>query len=118
MDRRSFLKGMGGILAAATAPAIVRADSLMQIVPSALSIIVPSQSLELPKITAASIGALYANDIRTDTLRALYDLESPSRPVLHTASLSTLIAAIQARSQADEQFDRRISELAPWRAPR
>lgn len=33
MNRRGFLMGAGGILALAAAPAIVRADSLMRIIP-------------------------------------------------------------------------------------
>lgn len=33
MNRRGFLMGLGGILASAAASAIVRADSLMRIVP-------------------------------------------------------------------------------------
>lgn len=36
MNRRRFITGLGGILAAAAAPAIVRADSLMRVVPREL----------------------------------------------------------------------------------
>ena len=38
MNRRGFLTGLGGILAVAAAPAIVRADSLMRVVPVDTSI--------------------------------------------------------------------------------
>lgn len=39
MNRRGFLLGAGGILASFAAPAIVRADSLMRIVPRDVSIL-------------------------------------------------------------------------------
>lgn len=41
MKRRGFLLGMAGILAGAAAPAIVRADSLMRIVPRELLVVQP-----------------------------------------------------------------------------
>lgn len=46
MNRRQFLAGgMGGILLAAIAPAIVRADSLMRIVPRETTIIQPPSGM-------------------------------------------------------------------------
>lgn len=40
MNRRGFLMGAGGILALAAAPAIVRADSLMRIIPERTSVLI------------------------------------------------------------------------------
>lgn len=40
MDRREFLKGLAGILAASAAPAVVRSDSLMRIVPQETTILI------------------------------------------------------------------------------
>lgn len=58
MDRRGFL---GSILALGAAPAIVRADSLMRIVPRGLLI--------LPAATLAGLARVaFANDLRTDSL--------------------------------------------------
>lgn len=72
MNRRSFLSS---IIAAASAPAIVRADSLMQIVPhkAGTNILVPAQDLcaaSLEEILAA--GPVYKAELRYGFAQTLW----------------------------------------------
>lgn len=55
MNRRGFLLGAGGILASFAAPAIVRADSLMRIVPRE-TVIVPLTGTEILRNQAAGFA--------------------------------------------------------------
>lgn len=63
MNRRSFLQSC---LALAAAPAIVRADSLMRIVPRDLTLLMPWQQ-EIASLIGCT-RAVFANDLLTDTM--------------------------------------------------
>lgn len=56
MNRRSFLSSC---LALAAAPAIVRADSLMRIVPRKVAVIVPNDAIWLRQTTERGIGGIW-----------------------------------------------------------
>lgn len=58
MNRRGFLLG---ILAAAVAPAIVRADALMRVVPRETSVLVPANAFTLEEIDSI-VTALAARE--------------------------------------------------------
>lgn len=46
MNRRGFLKGLGGIFLAGAAPAIVRADSLMRVVPVETTVLTEEEAFQ------------------------------------------------------------------------
>lgn len=59
MNRRGFLLGMGGILASAAAPAIVRADSLMRVIPVATEVLTPcEQTIVIDQLRGDAFNAL------------------------------------------------------------
>lgn len=59
MNRRGFL---GACLAACAAPAIVRADSLMRIIPKETVIIIPLPNLDVSTIWSDAVWREYAHE--------------------------------------------------------
>ena len=78
MDRRGFLRG---IIAAAAAPAIVRADSLMRIVPREATIAVPTVKnglMTLEMMTAEMMRVFSKRLVFADSVNRLWEAESDS----------------------------------------
>lgn len=73
MNRRGFLGGLAGILAAGTMPAIVRVESLM-ILPKSRAIIVPKNNLlTISMITSKALEILESQLLHADTVNRFYD---------------------------------------------
>ena len=99
MNRRGFL---GSILALSAAPAIVRADSLMRVVPVNLLVAGPAG------FPAGTVRELMVNDVATDDLIYRYDVLG--RGV--NGALEQCGVDVRVASPAGYESDRRIALTA------
>jgi hypothetical protein len=98
MNRRGFLLGAGGILAAAAAPAIVRADSLMRIVPRDTDLLWPGAFVRRP---AQVSNELFKGEIGRYT--GVNIISDPRAIAVYSAALAAEITR-KSHWKLDEEF--------------
>lgn len=123
MNRRGFLQGMlGGILAAATPPAIAKIENLMRMRPTASGLLAPSTELAAVDLGTAETSRLCITGLRNsgmqvgDVIRLHgrnFLVTALSTTDLHSGLISHQVIADEVKQLGKETFYPRSHILQP-----